>query len=89
TWERMKSRCSSPSATSWRWYGGKGIRVCDEWLDYAPFRAWALASGFAPGLSIDRIDAGGNYEPGNCRFVTRQENSRLAREAERLARMAA
>lgn len=73
-WAHMKARCSNPKHHAWRYYGGKGIRVCAEWLVYANFKAWALANGFAAHLTIDRIDAAGNYEPANCRWVTNVEN---------------
>lgn len=55
---------------------GRGITVCDEWRnDFKAFRDWAVGSGFKPGLILDRINNDGNYEPGNCRWVTAFENS--------------
>jgi hypothetical protein len=71
----MVTRCTNPKSSHWHRYGGRGIRVCDEWLnDPAAFVRWGMENGYAPGLQIDRIDNDGNYEPGNCRFVTPKVN---------------
>lgn len=75
-WCGMKSRCDRPSHHAYATYGGKGVKVCSQWTDFAVFHAWAVSSGYADDLSIDRIDASGDYEPNNCRWVTRSENSR-------------
>lgn len=85
TWYGMKYRCYSKKldARTARSYRDKGIRVCDEWLnDFNSFKEWALANGYKPGLTIDRIDPDGNYEPSNCRWITRSENSRRANSKE-------
>lgn len=72
----MKARCYKPKSTGYQWYGGKGIRVCDEWLNkYEPFRDWAMDNGYKEGLSIDRINSNSNYEPENCRWITRSVNT--------------
>jgi len=55
----MKSRTSNPNNTAWRWYGGKGIAVADEWLTFDGFREWANRAGYANDLTIDRIDSDG------------------------------
>lgn len=88
-WSRMRDRCNSPNSDHARWYHDKGIRVCDEWNDYATFREWAYANGysdppegqpFKDRISIDRIDPQKGYSPDNCRFVSVSENSKLRNE---------
>jgi hypothetical protein len=83
-WTAMKTRCGNPKHMYYKNYGGRGIRVCPEWNDYAAFRDWALAHGYdkdAPkGIcTLDRIDVDGNYCPENCRWVdmkTQNNNKR-------------
>lgn len=80
TWETMRSRCNNPARDKYKDYGGRGIKVCDEWNNSAEaFCKWALNNGYKEGLQIDRIDNNGNYEPSNCRFVTPKQNSRNRR----------
>ena len=72
----IKERCYNPKAKSYHRYGGRGIRICDEWLNnYQAFEDWCIENGFEPNLAIDRIDNDGNYSPDNCRFVTLKENN--------------
>jgi hypothetical protein len=66
----MKHRCSYPHKAKHRNYYGRGIRVCEEWQTFPPFRNWALANGYADDLTIDRMDNDGNYTAANCRWIT-------------------
>lgn len=75
-WCSMKKRCESPSLVSYKYYGGRGISVCDEWKkDFTTFRNWAYENGYMEGLSLDRVDNNGNYEPSNCRWATMKEQA--------------
>lgn len=74
-WKAMKQRCTNPNAANYRWYGGKGIKVCVEWEnDFDVFLAWALAHGYADGLELDRKDSDQDYSPANCRWLTKLDN---------------
>lgn len=76
-WKAMVRRCESPVAHNYRWYGGKGVRVCPEWRqDFLAYKAWADVHGYTHGLELDRVDENGDYEPGNCRFITKKANIR-------------
>jgi hypothetical protein len=78
--QNIKARCMHPSATNYAYYGGRGIRVCEEWAASPErFVTWAEAHGWRPGLDIDRIDADGDYTPDNCRFISHRENSQRTR----------
>lgn len=76
-WKGMKARCYNLKISNYFRYGGRGIKVCNKWKnDFRVFRAWALANGYKENLTIDRIDNNGNYEPSNCQWITKEENSR-------------
>lgn len=76
----MRNRCYSVNNNSYHNYGGRGIAICDEWLnDVTVFIEWAHNNGYAEGLTIDRIDVNGNYEPSNCRWISLYDNVLHAR----------
>lgn len=78
-WNSMKKRCNNPNHRFYKYYGGKGVKVCTEWEEsFAAFQQWALSNGYEDHLTIDRIDSSGNYEPGNCQWITAAENTRKA-----------
>lgn len=78
-WKHIRQRCYDANSTQYKWYGGRGITVSDEWSDFAVFRSWALSNGYADNLTIDRINVNGNYAPSNCRWVTMKDQARNTR----------
>ena len=73
----IKIRCYDSENKAYKWYGGKGIKICDEWLeDSNNFINWSLENGYKEGLTIDRIDSSKDYCPENCRWISRKENAK-------------
>lgn len=77
-YNNMKQRCNNPKNVWYKNYGARGIKICDSWQnDFMSFYNWSINNGYSDELSIDRIDVNGNYEPLNCRWVTKliQQNN--------------
>lgn len=90
-WAGIRQRTSNPNNCRYASYGGRGIKLCDEWQDFGVFQAWAEANGYdenAPygACTIDRIDVDGNYEPGNCRWVGLDVQAKNKRKAGKTCR---
>jgi hypothetical protein len=76
-WCAMKDRCGNPKNKRFDRYGGRGIMICDEWInDFAAFRDWAKASGYREGLTIERREVDGNYEPSNCTWIPAEDQAK-------------
>lgn len=80
-WCHMKSRCYCKTSRDYKYWGGRGITVCDEWIhNYDCFKNWALNNGYDDSLTIDRIDNDKGYSPNNCRWITIQEQQHNKRK---------
>lgn len=73
-WKAMHRRCYEEKASNFKWYGGRGITICEEWHDFLVFRAWAEEHGYVRGAELDRIDKDGPYAPENCRYIDKRAN---------------
>ena len=78
-WKNIIDRCQNPKNKGYKSYGGRGITVCEEWLGNPVgldcFYRWSLQNGYIEGLTIERLDVNGNYEPGNCTWITPEEQA--------------
>lgn len=80
-YHNIKDRCLNPNNHAYHNYGGRGITICQEWLGengFINFYNWSITHGYQEGLSIDRKNIEGNYEPNNCRWITLGENVALS-----------
>ena len=86
-WANMKKRCYIKTNPCYKHYGGRGIKMCDEWIGengFDSFREWSMNHGYSDELTIDRIDVNGNYEPSNCRWITWKEQHDNTRRTVRI-----
>ena len=75
-WNTILSRCYNANTKSFKHYGGKGIKVCDEWRNFEYFKNWADKNNYKQGLSIDRVNNDGDYCPQNCQWILLSDNIR-------------
>jgi hypothetical protein len=85
TWSGMKNRCLNDKHASYKLYGGRGIKICDQWLEFDKFKDWAMSNGYSEDLTLDRIDTNGDYCPTNCRWATKTEQTLNRRNVEKLS----
>jgi hypothetical protein len=78
-WKNMLRRCRNPNRPDFKYYGGRGIFVREEWQHFEPFMQWSMSHGYAPGKQIDRKEQNGPYSPENCRWTTSKGNNRNKR----------
>lgn len=84
-WEGIKTRIFNKKSVPYKNYGGRGIKLCKEWMDFIKFYVWAMENGYEDPLTIERIDVDGDYEPGNCKWIPRSEQSKNRRNTKKYA----
>ena len=83
-WVSMKARCLNTKNKRYEQYGGRGIKICEDWKSFEPFRDWALENGYNDNLSIERIDVDGNYDPQNCKWIPMSDQAKNTRSNRRV-----
>lgn len=79
TWHSMKSRVLDKNQKHYKHYGGRGIKICNEWLKFELFYEWAINNGYKDDLTIERVDNDGDYEPSNCTFIPLKDQNKNKR----------
>lgn len=78
-WSQMKQRCNNENNLHYKNYGGRGIKLCDDWISFKSFYDWAILNGYGDRLTIERLDNDKGYSSDNCTFVTKSEQSKNRR----------
>ena len=82
-WGLMKDRCINKKSSHYKWYGGRNIKICDDWKNnFMSFYCWAIENGYSEHLTLDRINNDGDYCPDNCRWVDMKEQCKNRRSKE-------